>query len=634
MENLTNLPEAHAQLHGREQRVVFMLGGITGVKLACVKKIAEDITGGNMVMAMDLFERIQHQSRRAPQGARADDGASFETDQRPIPPRIGCSEPSSSHNHTSLFISRSLDSPFSTPVYRTDEPHAPISRVRPDAFTQSCSPSRTEFHATAASPPLGDGPSIMISKSYTLNFDGDSSPETTPSPLETPTLELKRPRSLIILPPSVAQTGCGISSSSRLHSRPSLIDIRRKSTIVGDTSWYGNRDIKRDDSALDDLVERSLSIKNATRYGQRSQGSDLFRHDHCMVEKETNSLISGMIKCDEEFGGKLPIPNNRNSNRRFPGSDSSFLHFAEEEVQSPTDSFYHDGLSAFQSNIGRTRVDIRSSWLAPPTAIGDRDELLGHLGEEEHSMEYDGRYVYSDDLFPSIRSKLEYLTGNGLGEKDWCEGFLYIDVDTPKVCMERVVYEWLLAESSEGAFVPNSIGAQSHRRPMPPILHGARFPLVPTPESLSWKVATGGVESIPLCSAPRVGKIRMSSRRKQKTGMEVQNEIRSFVREMTQAASEHHLNHDDSSAFEEYHESFKEAGSDIEGKDEEAGLGLWRDMFSTQGEWPLSTVNLIVALGKEGPTNAVKGGSGRVMAEAMARRLEKWDLRCRRITLR
>ena len=59
-------------------------------------------------------------------------------------------------------------------------------------------------------------------------------------------------------------------------------------------------------------------------------------------------------------------------------------------------------------------------------------------------------------------------------------------------------------------------------------------------------------------------------------------------------------------------------------------------MFDTPGdpEWPASSVNMIVALGREGPTNSVRGGPGRVMAEAIARRIEGLDLRCRRISLR
>ena len=138
--------------------------------------------------------------------------------------------------------------------------------------------------------------------------------------------------------------------------------------------------------------------------------------------------------------------------------------------------------------------------------------------------------------------------------------------------------------------------------------------------------------SIPLVpSLGNVRKIKLTGK-KRKNGIEIQNELRSFVRGLTQAASNYALDHDDESVFEDNDAECGE--SDLECEEGEQTPDLWKDMFSTQGQWPLSTVNLIVALGREGPTNTVKGGSGRVMSEAMARRLEGWDLRCRRISLK
>jgi len=622
---------AQCQWQGAEERVVFMLGGITGVKFACVRKIAEDVTGGDIVLAKDIFERVQTTWNGAfleEQGNIEERTPSEHTNQS-LKREIATPTRRRSDTPISMNQSRShspnlRDTLFSTPVYLPiDSQDTLINDIQSRAYEGSITPSRTDSYTTAVSSPEDDGrPHIIISETYALDLEQDIEPDT-PTPqssqyrfsTELPTWKLKRPSSLIQLPPATPTLECdGLGAVP--NNGPSLNDIRRKASTPLGTSWYGSRDSKMEDSTLAALLERSLSIKKATSY-DKSTGNDGV------------TVITGGVEVFEEFGGHLPEVRKEGTGKgHCCASDSSFLQLAEDDIQSPVGN--SGGGEVVDSRLGLSNVDIRSSWLAPPTAGGELEEMLGISGESR-SAKHKGA-VESQDLFPSLLGQVRKSFGTGLIEREWAEGVLYLDADTPSVCLERVVYELFLAESFEDEAL-KGFQPLYHIPPSQSPSPDARFPSALAPEAWTWKEPIGKYESMPLFpSSTNVRKIKLSGK-KRKNGIQIQNELRSFIRELTQATSIYELDDGNESVFEESPSAGSEAGV-VSGEEEEPTLSLWRDMFSAHGQWPVSTVNLIVALGREGPTNTVKGGSGRVMAEAMARRLEGWDLRCRRISLR
>jgi len=618
---------AQCQWQGAEERVVFMLGGITGVKFACVRKIAEDITGGDVVLAKDIFEKVQTTWN----GALPEEPGSIEerSPQRDIATPTRCR----SDTLTSMDQLRNRSpnpriTPFSTPAYLPiDSQDTLINDIQPREYESSITPSRTDSYATAASSPEDDGPHILISKAYNLDFEQDCEPDTPTLQwnqysfsTESPKRKLKRPSSLIQLHPATPTPEFGsLSASAILSNRRSLNDIRRKASSPLGTSWYGSRDSKMEDSALTALLEKSLSMKRATSYDKSTD------YGGAMV-------ITGGVEAFEGLGGHLPkVRHEETGKDRCYASDSSFLQLTEDDASLIGNSGDDEVVTSCHALDDLSSVDFPSSWLAPPTAGGELDEMLGHSGES-HSAEYGkGKgTVESEDLFPSLLRQVRKSFGTGLIEREWAEGALYLDEDSPNICLERVVYELLLAESFEDEALKDFQPRYQIPSPSPP---DARFPSALAPEAWAWKEPTGKYESMPLFpSSTNVRKIKLSGN-KRKNGIQIQNELRSFVRELTQATSIYELDDESESVFEESPSEGNGAGM-VSEEAEEPTLSLWRDMFSAHGQWPLSTVNLIVALGREGPTNTVKGGSGRVMAEAMARRLEGWDLRCRRISLR
>lgn len=624
--------QAQCQWQGAGERVVFMLGGITGVKFACVRKIAEDVTGGDLLIAKEIFERVQYgwnsngvllqdQGGReecvlprtpTPKGESQSEQATTPTRPHSVASTSRNCSQERSPNSRITFFSASACLPVDSQDTLINDAHSNI-------YEGSIAPSR-ESYATASSGSslADDGPHILISKAYALDFDKDSRP-STPAPSsrrsrfssEPVRSKLRRPNSMIILPPAASTTDDNFDATTVLHSRTSLNDIRGRTYTPLGTSWYGSRDSKLDDSALESLLERGLSIKKA------------LTND----ENHSATVITGNVDEFERFGGRLPDTrkNDRNKDHTY-GSESSFLQLTEDDIQSSVDIYAADNyeVDSCHSRFGFSKVDVRSSWLAPPTAVGELEEMFGVSKSSRHEeFESVPESAENEDLFPTLLIRLQKSIGNELIDWEWCEGVLYLDADTPRVCLERVVYEWLLEESVEDEALHNQMPSAS---PDAQILSAA--------QSWGWRAQTGKFESMPLFPSPtNVRKVKLTGR-KRKNGIEIQNEVRAFVRDLIQATSSSELHHDNQSVFEVYPDEPSEVEFETDDGEEEENLTLWRDMFSTRGQWPLSTVNLIVALGREGPTNTVKGGSGRVMSEAMARRLAGWDLRCRRISLR
>ncbi|RPB25067.1 hypothetical protein L211DRAFT_136273 [Terfezia boudieri ATCC MYA-4762] len=614
---------AQRQWQGAEERVVFMLGGITGVKFACARKIAEDVTGGDIILAKDIFERVQTTWN----GALLEERDNIEERTPPQPTnqsrKRDIATPTRRGSDTPILMDQSQNrSPnsrvtlFSTPAYLPiDSQDTLINDIQTRAYECSITPSRTDSYATAASSPEEVGAHNLVPEAYALDFEQDTpTSQSNQYRFSTEPLnwKLKRSSSLIQLPPATPTPEYD-SLGAVLNN---VNDTRRKASTPLGTSWC-SRDSKIEDSALAALLERSLSIKRATSYEKT-------------IDDGGAMVITGGIKAFEEFGGHLPkVRQNVTGKGRSYTSDSSFVQLAADDIQFPIgDSGDDQVVNSCHSCLGLSSVDIRSSWLAPPTAGGELEEMLG-LSRQSRSAKRNGA-VESHDLFPSLLRQVRKSFGTGLIEREWAEGVLYLDEDTPSVCLERVVYALFLAESFEDEALKEFQPRYQLPRTSSP---DARFPSGIAPEAWTWKEPTAKYESMPLFpSSTNVRKIKLSGK-KRKNGIQIQNELRSFVRELTQATSIYELDDENESVFEESPSAGNEAGV-VSGEEEEPTLSLWRDMFSTHGQWPVSTVNLIVALGREGPTNTVKGGSGRVMAEAMARRLEGWDLRCRRISLR
>ncbi|KAF8470890.1 hypothetical protein BDZ91DRAFT_719177 [Kalaharituber pfeilii] len=617
---LTQNPTVDSQCPAFEEKVVFMLGGITGMRFACVKKIAEDVTGGDIKLAERIFSMVEKGTSKCASARKMDDSTPknlSQADKSPPPKGAGA------HYYSSALSPISSDvrsTPDSTPVYgATGRPPTPAMDRRD---SRSRTASLAESYATASSYPSDDGPPILISQSLTLDFRQGEDPLQNQSSSDGSILasvcrrpSIRRHTSMIHLPPS-ADTNFDCRSSAILQNRPSLNDIRRKASISSGTSWYGSREIKLEDSTLATLVERSLSIKHATRYGDNSEGNSQ------QTQSKHEGTEGGQKKdFSDQFGKLLPLSNTTPARDGSVRVNSSFLQLGtsaeDDSPESPVSTEARETIP-LECQPSILKVDIRSSWLAPPTAGGELRPML-ELNEDVGKRKYwEDEF---EELFPTLRSRLQKLQNTELSSKNLYAGLLYLDTDKPDICAERSVYEHLFQASikdKEETFY----GSQSwYRR-----VSEARTMDASSPEPIPWRLYPGNAESTAVYSIPsQVREIDISAEKK-KNAIQIQNEARSFIRDLSEAAAENRFHLKDGSIFEEEDEGIGESNED--------DPTIWRDMFSTQGEWPLSTVNLMVALGREGPTNTVKGGSGRVIAEAMARRLEGWDLRCRRISVR
>lgn len=599
-----------------QEKVVFMLGGTTGVRFACVKKIAEDVTDGDIVLAHDVFHRVESRwkdrfPRVIEQGRTGDNSGA---------PQSSTESPTDTITHLKQYSSdpslNTMTIPNPNPTLGLSLAHEnrqiSVNEMQANKFQGLRNPPCTESFTTATHLPCE--PSIS-SKAYSLEYD--RGPEPT-FPLESrqsnllsrnDKYTLKRPRSLIIFPPSNAQSSA-ITVSVISRRRASLDDRRENGHISSGLSWYKPQDLRINDSASEALIESSLSQETIT--------------DSILPEGSSVNTIKGVEI--EESGGQLPgLKNDGTNENLYAGSKSILLQPPENGIQFSPDSIRGARLS-WSTDAARL------SWLARSTTGSELGKISG-LSQQllNEQPEITASKGGSEDLFPNLLSILQTSYESDFMEKELCQGILYLDADTPRVQMERVVYEWLFAESVTNK-APQDCSKGFQRCQLPYSSSGICFPLERSSDARPCRGLPARFESIPLFpSAPQIRRIKLSGK-KRKNGIEIQNELRSFVRELMETTLSYGDGYEN--LFSQYDGGSTSATFEADDEEEETTISIWRDMFSTQGEWPLSTVNLIVALGREGPTNTVKGGSGRLITEAMARRLEGWDLRCRRISLR
>ena len=596
--------ETDSPSHRVQEKVVFMLGGTTGVRFACVKKIAEDVTDGDIVLAHDVFLRVESRWKdRFPgakeEGRKGDNSGAFQSPTAsPTSPITQYSSDPPPLNTTTI------PNPTLGPTSAPRSQHNSVDEIQADKFQGLRSPQSTESFTTA-SPRESRTPT---SKAYNPGYDRES--ETT-SPLKSRQFNLasraekcrlKRPSSLIIFPSS-AQPGA-ITASITSHRRASLDNIRENGHTSPSLSWYEPRDLRANNDS-------SHSTKEA-------------KEDSKLPDGSLADTIEGLET--EEFGGQLPnLKKGGTNGNHCYGSEPLSLRPPGGGNQFPSDTIReaHASWSA-----GATRL----SWLAHPTTGGELEQTPGLSQQLLHEHpEIAVLRGASEDLFPSLLSILQTFCGYDLMEKELYQGILYLEADTPRVQMERAVYEWLFAESVTDK-APQDGPKEFQQYQQPYSSPGVCFPPESSSDAQSYRESPARFESIPLFqSAFQIRRVKLTGK-KRKNGIEIQNELRSFVRELMQTTLSYKGEYEN--LFSQYVEESTGATFGADDEEEETTVSIWRDMFSTQGEWPLSTVNLIVALGREGPTNTVKGGSGRLITEAMARRLESWDLRCRRISLR
>ncbi|KAI5803424.1 hypothetical protein DFH27DRAFT_48982 [Peziza echinospora] len=603
------------------EKVIFMLGGVTGVRFACIRRISEDVTAGDYFLAKEIFERLERSwgekntiNREGNTTAKSHHNSRISKNVREpasaITLRSRCDTPtpiiSAKGTRTTLSKARKTsrweerrerglasdsDTTYSRSSFSDEEPlQVPRTRGRPLPLA--------ERRARPASPPATPPHSR---NQMQVPGQGDNS---------------RRPTSLIVLPNSSTVTVSPDSQPSPyIHTTPSLTDLRRRSALMEGISWFESLEKASrsasgrktsEDSALAALIERSLSIKKPTEsaYYTCTTSSNASSRT---TTASTNGSRSQISLVESEASGTERMGSVSPELERNPGRN--------------------------KGNHGmRPRKALRSSWLAPPTAAEEDKITEFEIVEKENESDAPAKEQKSKELFPGLQSYLEEVMELN---RDWHESLIYLESETPQMSVDRIIFERLFF-SSESAPVTPSFSLEGHTRlghhrtPSPSRSLDSPAPISSIPEPqrrASWGGAFLAPPPIRFVANTRRVKL-IGKGNKRKNDLDIQNEVRALVREIIEAEkSSSYPSPEEESAIQDY-------GEDDENDVGEGADCIWRDMFSTKGQWPVSRINMIVALGREGPTDKVKGGSARVLSEAMARRIESWDLRCRRISLR